>query len=79
MNLKKLLLLKLVCCGGPLLVLVLSSVGLAEAMAMLAGASWSIVGIVPAFVGVLLWRFGRRLPRSRPGKPETMTRTTSSL
>lgn len=78
MSLKTLLLLKLVCCGGPLLVFVLASIGLSGVTVMLPDGSWYLVGIAGALTGVLLWRFGRHLAGSCPDEPETETRLTSS-
>ena len=59
MDLWKLLLLKLVCCGGPLLlVLVPSSVFLA-AVAAFADWGWSLAAVALAG-GAVLWRVKRR-------------------
>jgi hypothetical protein len=56
MDLKKLLLLKLVCCGGPLLVFVVASVGVSAVAGALAGVAWYLGGAAIAVAGFLVLR-----------------------
>lgn len=60
MDLKKLLLLKLLCCGGPLLVLMILSVAFSTALAALVDVAWYLVVASGIGLAFLLWWSRRR-------------------
>ncbi len=60
MDLKKLLLLKLVCCGGPLLVLLVPWAAVSGAIALLGRDVWYLVAASLAAAGALVWESRRR-------------------
>ncbi len=60
MDLKKLLLLKLVCCGGPLLVLLVPWAAVFGAIALLGRDVWYLVAAALAAAGALVWESRRR-------------------
>lgn len=69
-DVEKLLLLKLICCGGLLLILLAPWAALSGAIALLGDGVWYLVGAAVAAAGVLVWRsrWGRRA-RCGIGRP----------
>lgn len=59
MDLKTILLLKLVCCGGPLLILLLPWAAISAILAGLGGEVWYRLAAALVVAGVLLWLFRR--------------------
>ena len=75
---EKLLLLKLICCGGLLLILLAPWAALSGAIALLGDGVWYLVGAAVAAVGFLVRRsrWGRRARCGigRPGSYAAMVR-----
>ncbi len=59
MDLKKLILLKLICCGGPLLLLVVPWAMVGAATAALVDSTWYLAGLLLIVTGLLAWRARR--------------------
>ncbi len=76
MDLKQLLLLKLVCCGGPLLILLVPWTAVSGALALRGQGIWYLVGAALAAAGTLVWRSRRRRrARCGVGRPEVTPRS----